>query len=368
MATATIVGIITLAFLVMGIGSLVYLLIRKNNPSMESKTKAVDVFAYLAIFITLIASVVNLIQILFTAIERKFTDVIEVGQSVDIYGSDMRMAIATLVVVFPIYLALSMYVSRDIKRNLFKHDLPIRRIFIYTTLFVTAVTLIGSLIATIYTYLGGELTVRFGLKTLTVFVLALAVGGYYLYALRRDYTKETQTPNAIAALAALFVIVSLVWSISIIGTPGEMRLRRIDDTRLTDISGVQQQIYNYFQTTNRIPTTLNDLNNAFQGYVVPKDPVTGQSYEYRVIQQPVVQFDPTLNQKKLVTPASFEVCATFSTVRNYNDRGMPVGIGGPKSDVAFNYYYSGDTSPFWNHEAQRTCYTRSITSDMFYGK
>lgn len=351
---------------IVGIGALIYLLIRKNNPTMETKTKAIDVFAYLAIFISLIVSVTNLIQILFAAIERRFTDVLEMGRYVDVYGSDMRLAIASLIVVFPIYLALSMYVSRDIKRNPHKRDLFIRRIFIYTTLFVAAVTLIGSLIATIYTYLGGELTTRFALKTLAVFVIALVVGGYYVYALRRDYSKETQLPNAIAAGAALFVLVSLVWSISIIGTPAEMRLRRFDDTRLSDISRIQQEVFNHFQTTDRLPVALAELDDAFQGYVVPKDPITSESYEYRVVQQPVVRNNVALNRKELTTPGIFELCSNFETERRYSDRGTP--IAPDRMYSASNYYYAGDVSPFWNHGAERTCFRRVITSDMYYGK
>ncbi len=365
MTILILVGVLAV-LLIVGAGASVSFLTKQHNLPMEPKTKAIDVFTYLAIFITLVVSVTNTIQILFAAIERKFTDVIEMGQYVDVYGSDMRMAIASLIVVFPIYLVLSMYVSRDIKKYLYKRDLLIRRIFIYTTLFVTAATLIGSLIATIYTFLGGELTVRFGLKTLTIFGIALAVGGYYVYALRRDYTKETRVPNIVAVLASLFVIVSLVWSISIIGTPGEMRLRRIDDTRLSDISGIQQRILSYFQTTDKIPVSLDDLTSALQGYVVPKDPVTGDSYEYRVIQQPVVRNNVQLNRKELAVPGIFELCATFDTERKYDDRGSPIMA---EKMYSIDYsYYRGDTSSFWNHDAGRTCYRRVISSDMYYGR
>lgn len=369
MTTFILVAVPILLLIVAGSGSLIYFITKKNNPSMETKTKAIDVFAYLAIFISLIVSVTNIIQILFTAIERKFTDVLEMGQYVDMYGSDMRMAIASLIVMFPIYLALSMYVSRDIKKFLYKRDLLIRKIFIYTTLFATAATLIGSLIATIYTYLGGELTLRFELKALTVFVIAAAVGGYYLYALRRDYTKETNVPNVIAVLSGLFVIASLVWSISIIGTPSEMRLKRIDDTRLSDISMIQQQIFNHFQTTDKLPSTLSELDDAFQGYVVPKDPVTGNTYVYRMLQQPVVRNNVQLGRKELITPAIFELCATFETERKFNDRGTPVmPSAAEKMYSVSNYYYSGDTSLFWNHGIGETCFKRVITNDMYYGK
>jgi hypothetical protein len=366
MTILILVGLLILVLVAGGTGVLTHLINRKNTNSMESKTRALDVFMYLGIFISLIVSVTNIISILFRAIERKFTDVLEVGQYVDIYGSDMRMAIASLVVMFPIYLALSMYVSRDIKKFLYKRDLLIRKVFIYTTLFVTAATLLGSLVATIYYYLGGELTIRFGLKALTVFVLAGAVGGYYLYALRRDYTKNTQIPNIIAGASALFVLASLVWSVSIIGTPAEMRLKRIDDTRLSDVSRIQQEIFNHFQTTDKLPATLAELDDAFQGYVVPKDPVTGEAYKYRLVQQPVVRNNLQLNRKELTTPAIFEICATFETERNYNDRGTPVMT--EKMYSVSNYYYSGDTSPFWNHGVGETCFRRVISSDMYYGR
>lgn len=370
----TIILVIALIpiIIIVGIGVLAYVLIKKiNTTSMESKTKAVDVFVYLGIFITLIASVANIIQVLFKAIEMRFTDVLEAGQYVDIYGGDMRMAIASLIVLFPIYLALSWYSSQDIKKFLFKRDLIVRKSFIYITLFVTACTLIGALVATIYTYLGGELTLRFELKALTVFAIAGAVCAYYVYSLRRDYTKKTYVPGVITVLAVVVVLGSLIWSVSIIGSPAEMRLKRIDDTRLNDISRIQQEVFNHFQTTEKLPVNLDELNDAFQGYVVPVDPVTKEAYTYKVVQQPVLKMNYTTNRKELSTLGIFELCATFDTVREYDSRGTPViGKGGSMDSFysVSNYYYSGDMTPFWNHGIGETCFKRIISSDMYYGR
>ena len=361
-----LVALLVPLLVIVGVGTLLYMLITKHTTHMESKTKALDVLVYLGIFISLVVSVTNIIQILFTAIERKFVDVLEVGQYVDMYGSDMRMAIASLVVMFPIYLGLSLYVSNDIKKFLYKRDLLIRKVFVYTTLFVTICALLGTLVATIYTFLGGELTVRFGFKALTVFVIAGAVCGYYVYALRRDYSKTTQLPKLIAAAASLFVLGSLIWSISIIGTPQEMRLMRIDDTRLSDISRIQQEVFNRLQNTDKLPVQLSELNDAFQGYTVPQDPVTKESYVYRVIQQPTIRVNALTSKKEMVSPATFELCATFDTVREYNGRGTPVYS--EKMYSVANYYYSGDVSPFWNHGIGETCFKRVITSDMYYGR
>ena len=51
----------------------------------DTKAKALDVFIYLGIGISLVVSVYNLLQILFTAIDRKFVDVLNYSY-VDIYS------------------------------------------------------------------------------------------------------------------------------------------------------------------------------------------------------------------------------------------------------------------------------------------
>lgn len=375
MTSTIIIGIgIAVLFAVVGIGFLIYSLIAsKNTMNGETKTKAVDIFVYLGIGITLVMSVTNILQIVFTAIDRKFTDVLGTGAYIDIYSSDVRMAIASLIVMYPIYLALSWYTAKDIAKFLYKRDLTIRKVVIYTTLFVTAGTLIGTLISIIYTYLGGDLTARFAWKAVAVAVVAIAVGWYYLYSVRRDYSLKTSVPVIASIVATILVIGSIVWSVSIIGTPSEMRAKRIDSQRLSDLSSLQQQIFSHFQTTDKLPLTIAELNNAFAGYVVPTDPITKESYVYKVVQQPVVKNNYTTNQKELITPAIFELCANFDITRDNNGEVRGGKSPGPISpiDLSYsisNYYYESDQSPFWNHGTGRVCFKRIISSSMYYGK
>lgn len=370
MVVPIIVGIgIFVLFAVVGLGYVLYSLITsKHSMNAENKTKAIDVFLYLGIGITLVVSVTNLLQIVFTAIDRKFADILT-NAYVDVYSSDVRFAIASLIVMFPLYLFLSWYVAKDIAKFLYKRDLTIRKVVIYTTIFITVCTLIGTLVSIIYTYLGGELTVRFAYKALAVFVVALGVFWYYFYSIRRDYTKPSSVPMVATIVSSVAVVASLVWSISIVGTPAEMRAKRIDGTRLSDISRIQQEIFNHFQTAEKLPVTLEELNDAFQGYAVPTDPVTKVPYVYKMVQQPVIRMNYITNRKELITPAVFELCATFETVRQYDTRG-PVYPGKGGSIDSFysvsNYYYEGDPSPFWNHGIGETCFKRIISSDMYY--
>jgi hypothetical protein len=343
------------------------------------KTKALDVFIYLGIGISLVTSVTNLLQILFAAVDRRFVDILSGTSYVDTTQSDVRFAIASLVVMFPIYVGLSWYTANDIKKFLYKQDIPVRKIMVYCTLFVTVLTLIGTLVSVIYTYLGGELSIRFGLKAVSVFVLALALFSYYYYSLRRDYSKVTIIPTGITIVASVLAILAVVWSVSIVGSPSVMRAKKIDNTRLTDISAIQQQILNHVNMTDKLPLTLGELDNAFQGYLVQVDPVTKEEYVYKIIQQPVFTMNYTTKKKELTTSAIFELCATFDTVRIVDSRGQAVvtsPIATDKDGIsptdplysANNVYYEGDVSPFWNHSVGLVCFKRIISSEMYYGR
>lgn len=349
----------------LGIGYGGYLLVTsKNRMNQDIKTKALDVFVYIGIGISLIVSVTNILQIIFAAIDRKFPDILNPVYNADMYNGDVRLAIAMLVVMYPIYIGLSWYVAKDISKFLYKRDLVIRKVLVYLTLFVTVCTLIGTLVSVIYTYLGGELSVRFGYKALAVFVVAVGVFGYYFYSLRRDYAKRTLVPAIVSVLTTVIVVAALIWSVSIIGTPAEMRAKRIDSARLSDLSRIQQEVANYFQTTEKLPTSVEQLSNALQGYFSLVDPVTKEQYAYKVIQQPVIRMNYGLNKKELVTEGIFELCATFETEREIDSRGM--ALDKVEMYSVSNYYYEYDQSPFWNHKAENTCFKRVISSNMYY--
>ncbi len=368
-----IVALLVLVAIASGIRFIYLLAVPHTNITLHMKSKALDLFLYLGIAISLIVSVINLLQILFAAIDLKFPDVLAYTGYVDGTQSDVRLAIATLVVMYPVYVLLSWYVANDIKKFLFKQDISVRKIMIYCTLFATVLTLIGTLVSVVYTYLGGEISVRFELKAVSVFAVALSLFGYYYYSLKRDYAQSTIIPESLTVVVTAVIVWAVVWSISIIGTPTEMRAKKIDNTRLSDISRIQQEVFNRVQMSDKLPPNLSELDNAFQGYKVPTDPITKESYKYKVLQQPVIKIDFATKRKDMTSSAVFEVCATFGTVREIDSRGMTVPVkGGLSTGDAFysaaNYYYEGDQSPFWNHGIGETCFKRIISADMYYGR
>lgn len=340
----------------------------------NTKTKALDIFFYVGIGIALIASITNILTILFEAINRKFPDVLTATYYVDPSYSNVRLAIATLVIMFPVYLLLSWLVEKDITKFLYKQDIFIRKVLIYGAIFISVLTLIGALVSVIYTFLGGELSIRFFLKASSLVLITVWVLGYYIYLLKRNYANKSYTPFTMGLLSSVGVVLAIVWSISVVGTPAQMRAKKIDNTRLSDISRIQQELFNRVQSTDKLPLELSELENVFQGYVVPSDPVTQEAYKYNVVKQATFKMNYVTNKKELVTPAVFEICATFETVREHNERGVSMpskgGIGFSEESMfsAGNYYYDGDMSPFWNHGIGETCFKRVISSEMYYGR
>ena len=123
----------------------------------------------------------------------------------------------------------------------------------------------------------------------------------------------------LAGLVAAAGVAAVVGGFVIVGSPGEARLRRIDDRRVTDLEDLQRAIDVYRTRTGTTPATLEALVQAKVRQALPADPVTGQSYEYST------RGDST-----------FELCATF-------DRASATESA------------HGD-APLWSHGAGRQCF------------
>lgn len=103
--------------------------------------------------------------------------------------SAIRWSISSLIVSFPVYIFVSWLLEKEYGRVPEKRNLKVRRWLVYFTLFVAALIIAGDVVVLVYSFLGGELTVRFILKSLTVLAVAGAVFGYYFYDIRKHKTE-----------------------------------------------------------------------------------------------------------------------------------------------------------------------------------
>ena len=156
-------------------------------PRARPYLSAREAFMYLVLFGTLYASAYNLGSLIFDFINRAFPDPAQTFEGYDQYSrQSIRWSISWLIVAFPVFLYLSWLTERDISRDPIKRASKVRRWLTYLTLFLAACALLGDFTTLVYNMLGGELTVRFVLKVITVAVISGTAFVYYLREIRQD--------------------------------------------------------------------------------------------------------------------------------------------------------------------------------------
>jgi len=135
------------------------------------------------------------------------------------------------------------------------------------------------------------------------------------------------------------VAAAIVLGFITVGSPQERRLENQDARRIEDLNFIQSQIVSYWQAKQKLPPSLEAMNDDIRGIIIPRDPVTGEAYEY-------------IPQKG----TTFELCAVFATANK--DEIMKLNSARP-------YYIGGPEAPNFAHDAGRTCFTRTIDTDIY---
>lgn len=309
------------------------------------KTSPRDVFLYILAIITLYISVWRFIALIFEYIHYIFPD--DLNFYFTQASDEIRGSMAALIVVFPVYLGITWFLRKDIIKNPEKREFWARKWLLNLTLFLAAVTIIVDLIILVDNFLNGELTLRFILKVLTVFIVAAAVFGYYFWDLKRDTLPTSKPSKILAGSVSLVILASIVSGFFIVGTPATQRKIRFDEMRLNNLQSLQWEIVNFWQMKNRLPKTLAELKNDLSGFVAPTDPETFAPYEY-----------------KTKSVREFEICANFSLA----SPSLKNDISGtsrymPMEPQPMGMYGSGQQN--WTHEIGRKCFTRTIDPELY---
>lgn len=145
-----------------------------------------EVFLYLLQFTLLYIVVVALILLFFEYLNRLFPDPAqkEWAGADSLSLATIRWSLATVMVSSPFFLGLSRFLLREIRLKPEQTRSTIRRWLTCLTLFVAAVTALFDLITLVFYFLEGELSIRFVLKVIVLFVILGTVFVYYLLSLR----------------------------------------------------------------------------------------------------------------------------------------------------------------------------------------
>ncbi|MBU6414630.1 hypothetical protein KGQ34_00055 [Patescibacteria group bacterium] len=162
---------------------------------IKKSTSPKNVFLYLLAIITLYVSAGSFIALLFQYIDILFPDILVTKDYYYLEGaySTIRWSIASLVIVFPVYIWISWFLQKEMVHDHEKAKSKIRKWLIYFTLFLAAIAIIADLVTLIFNLLEGEITAHFILKVLVVLFTAGTIFTYYLWDLRmHKYNEETE--------------------------------------------------------------------------------------------------------------------------------------------------------------------------------
>jgi len=305
----------------------------------NSKSVAKDFFLWIAAIAALYVSVISMVALLFEYIDRIFGDPLSFG--FDPFSTGVRVAIASLIIVFPLYVWFTRILNKDIRSNPEKRDLWMRRWLLVLTLFVTGVTMVVDLIVLINAFLSGEeFTAAFALKVLAVLVVAGGVFLYYLNDIRGTWERKERESSAIGWIVSALVLAAVAAGFFIVGSPQEQRALRFDSERVSALQNIQFQVLDYYQRTGALPESLDALDDPLRGGFIPTDPETGEDYEYSIV-----------NARGLV----FELCATFSTDSQEGAKVSALELS-PRDPFG---------GAHWEHTAERTCFARTIDPKLY---
>ena len=301
----------------------------------KPKVTPKDFFLWAGAMIALYGSVISFLTLLFQYINYAYPDPLSYYW-VEPYSGSMRFAMASLIVLVPLTVLLMRFIRKDIARDAMKNELWVRRWALVLTVFIAGATVVGDLIALVNGFLGGDLTMRFILKVLVVLFVAGGVFLHFLADLRGYWKVNPSRAQAVGFAAGALVLVAIVSGFFIMGTPGEVRLLRFDDQKVGHMQEIQWQIVNFWQQKEKLPASLDELEDPLSGFMIPTDPQTGESYTYRAIDR-----------------HSFELCATFNLESSQrNPESKPVRA-----------YDSIDGN--WQHAAGEVCFERTIDPERY---
>ena len=163
-----------------------------------------------------------------------------------------------------------------------------------------------------------------------------------------------KTNKIFFTVAIVLAVAALIAGFLLLGSPGHQRRMANDNRRLQDLQQIASAVYNVTHpgggypastSTMPLPSSLQDLvkgGGAYysNSYLHTKDPITGQSYEYRVVDS-----------------AHLELCAVFEMDNADELNNQRQGGSYPAPMFKANYDNGYGAPSFWHHPEGRACFT-----------
>lgn len=290
-----------------------------------------DSFMYLMSFASLYAVVGSVIGIYYTFLDYLYPDPAWGHANLDAMRDGVRVAIAWIVVAFPLFLALSLVLERVVRQAPESRKQPVARWLTYLTMFLAVAVMVGDLVTLLYYFLDGSVTTRLVLKVVVLLVIAQVILSYYYLAPRGVAQGQSMALRRLLEGTGLLVVAgAIALGFAFAGSPLTARQYRMDERRVADLRAIHRTIQematktdkntNTVQVIGPLPKNLHEVaeykaTRAGGRRLDLVDPQTGEDYAYTV-----------------TGDKTYELCATFELARERTQ------------DL------------FWNHAAGKHCF------------
>ncbi len=253
-----------------------------------------EAFLHLLAFITLSTWCIAAGSLWFTLVDMWFPDPAAPHFGDPLGG--MAWNIAALLVAFPVFLLVMRTVWRELKTQPEQADSGVRRWLTYVALLAAAASLIADLVVFVEHLLRGEMGVSFAAKVAVVLVLAGGVFYFLLHSVQPGNLRIRGLGRIFALASGGFVVLTLVLSFVMFGSPSQRRLYSFDDRRSEDLERIAAVIHARWnvQGAASLPPSLASLPESATMRLA--DPGSGAAYHYEPL-----------------GGARYRLCATFQT-------------------------------------------------------
>ena len=149
-------------------------------PKPRPQLTARDAFVYVLLFTSLGFTAVYLINLIHGNLDVWLPDAADNQYKTRRSTNSIRWAIAVLAVSTPVFTWLTIKTSYRATRDAAQRRSLVRKWVTYLALFISAMAFFGDASYVIYSFLNGELTLRFILKAATVAAISAAIFTFYL--------------------------------------------------------------------------------------------------------------------------------------------------------------------------------------------
>ena len=294
--------------------------------------------------ISLYVSVFSFLTLFFEYIDKTYPDAL--NYYVDPYSTGMRFSIASLIVLFPLFILLMRFIRRDMDRDATRRDIWVRRWMLYLTIFIAGATVAGDLISLVNTFLGGEITMRFIMKVIVVLLVASIGLMHFMADIWGYWIQNPHYARRVGWGVTSLVVITIASGFIIMGTPGQIRLYRFDEEKVRDLESIQYQIVNFWQAKQKLPSNLEELIDPLNPNPMPRDSQTGAAYIYRH-----------------TATTTFVLCATFNAETDDSSLSSS-GMAAPRAPF-INDGLNVVTDTSWYHAAGEACFLRVIDPERY---